>query len=219
MISILKKLINLLYENSCTLCKSNCKDLVFCKNCESKLEERKELYKKTFNEINIYSWGFYDGNLRDSIISLKNGKKKLAKFFGLKLSIFWETLNLESKDYLVLPIPSHKKRNKERGYCQTELIGKEFSENLKFRFSKNCLIREKETLFMNKLNLNERAENINGAFKIVNSLDSEKNIILLDDILTTGSTMCEIARTIHKDHPNINLIGLTVAAGDTWDKV
>ena len=72
---------------------------------------------------------------------------------------------------------------------------------------------------MNKLNSNERAANINGAFKIINSLDGEKNIILLDDILTTGSTMCEIAKTIHKDYPNINLVGLTIAAGDTWDKV
>lgn len=216
MISIFKKLINLLYENSCALCRKNSKDLIFCKECENKLEERKELYKKTFDEINIYSWGFYDGNLRDSIISLKNGKKKSARFFGLKLSSFWKTLNLDSNEYLVIPVPSHKKRNKERGYCQTELIAKEFAENLNFRFSNNYLIRGKETLFMNKLNLNERAENINGAFKIINSLNSEKNIILVDDILTTGSTMCEIAKTIHKDYPNINLIGLTVAAGDTW---
>lgn len=216
MINIFKKLINLLYENSCVLCKNNCKDLIFCSECENKLEKRKELYKKTFDEISVYSWGFYDGNLRDSIISLKNGKKKSAKFFGLKLSSFWKTLNLDSNDYLVIPVPSHKKRNKERGYCQTELIAKEFSSNLNFRFSNNHLIREKETLFMNKLNLNERIENIKSAFKLVNSFDEEKNIILVDDILTTGSTLCEIAKIIHSKKSNINIIGLTIAAGDIW---
>lgn len=218
MIAILKKFINLLYENSCELCKKNCKDLIFCDTCESKLEERKEQYKKNFDEITIYAWGHYDGNLRDSIISLKNGRKKLAKYFAQRLSIFWKELNIKDDDFLVLPIPSHKKRTRERGYCQTELIGKEFAETLKFNFSDKYLIREKDTLFMNKLNLEERIQNIDRAFKIINPLNDKKNIVLIDDILTTGSTMQEVAKTIHKDYPLVNLIGLTIAAGDTWDK-
>ena len=70
---------------------------------------------------------------------------------------------------------------------------------------------------MNSLNdINERKENIKNAFEVINPIYA-KDILVIDDILTSGSTLCEIAKTIHKNNPNANILGLTVSAGDRYN--
>ncbi len=216
MFNFIKKIISLIYENSCAVCGSSSKELIICHSCEKDFKVRSEIYKRDLDSITVFSWGFYDGSLRSAIIALKNNKKDLANYFASKLSKYWENLNVSKEDFLILPVPSHKRRLKERGYCQTELIAEEISRNLNLRFSKNHIERIKETKFMNSLNLIERKENIAGAFKIVKDISSEKDILIIDDILTTGSTFEEISRTIKSENPEANLIGLTIASGDDW---
>jgi len=213
--SIFKKLVNLLFENTCPVCRNGCADLIICNSCERNLEVRKDLYIKELEGIKIYSWGLYDGNLRQAIISLKNGKKELSSLFANKLIDFWKSVNKSNlNNFLVIQVPSHRKRIKERGYCQTTLISEHFAKNLSYFFSSSHIARKKETNFMNKLNLEGRIENIKNAFEVVKPLENNLKIIIIDDIFTSGSTMQEIERTIHKEYPNVELIGLTVAAGD-----
>ncbi len=218
-IKFLNDFFNLIYENFCLVCNTPCEKLTICSVCESDFIERKQNCTKSFNEITVYSWGLYSGKLRDGIIELKNGKKKLAGYFSYRLVKFWNELpdEIKKKDYLVIPVPSHKKRIKERGYCQSSLIANEFAKSTGYHFSKDCVIRTKETLYMNSLNnINERVSNIKNAFKITKKLNQNKNILIIDDILTSGSTLCELSKTILKDFPNTNLIGLTVSSGDTY---
>ncbi len=217
--NLLKKLFDLIYDNSCLICNNPSNDLAVCTNCEINFIERKEIYIKCFNELSVYSWGFYTGKLRDAIIELKSGKKKLAQYFAKRLSDFWNLVaeNLKNDNYLVIPIPSHTKRIKERGYCQSSLIASEFAKIQKLRFSNNFIARVKETEYMNKLSsINDRQRNIKDSFKVINQFSSHKNILIIDDILTSGSTICEAARTIHNIYPHINLIGITVASGDKY---
>ena len=217
MIGLLNKFIDLIFENSCLICSESSRQNLICKICESNFTIRNNNLK-SFEEINVYSWGLYDGRLREGIIALKAGKKKLGCYFAKQLADFWETLpkKVKNKNYLIMPIPSHKHRVKERGYCQTTLIAKEFSQATGLDFSENLIKRKKQTKFMNSLrNLEERRENIKDAFEIVNPVHV-KNILIIDDILTSGSTLCEITRTIHKHNPSINILGLTVAAGDRY---
>ena len=217
MLKTFTKFVDLIFENSCVICNESSGQNTICKLCESDFMIRNN-HVKTFEEITVYSWGLYDGKLRNSIISLKAGKKKLTAYFAKRLVTFWDMLpqNITNKDYLVTPVPSHKQRIKERGFCQTTLIAKNFAEYYKFNLSTNSMIRKKETKFMNSLaNLKERTKNINDAFEIINPINA-KNILVVDDILTSGSTLCEIARTIHRHNPNANITGLTVAAGDRY---
>ncbi|MBI2996048.1 MAG: ComF family protein [Candidatus Melainabacteria bacterium] len=209
---------DLLYENACLICNESAKNLNVCYSCETSILKREENYLKHFNEILVFSWAYYEGKLRDGIINLKTGKKKLAKYFAEKLSDFWNNIQQDKNNCLVIPVPSHKKRIKERGYCQASLIGKYFSARQGFPFSDNLIAREKETSFMNSMtNLHQRKENIKNAFEVTEELTDINKIIIIDDILTSGSTMCEIARTIHSKYPNVNLTGLTVASGDTYN--
>lgn len=219
MYQVITKIIDLIYENSCAICGSSSKTSMVCKSCEASFIKREHDFKR-FKEINVYSWGFYDGKLRDGIIKLKSGKKKLATYFSKILADFWTATHEDkSKDCLVIPIPSHKKRIKERGYCQSSLIAKSFAEHTGKGFSNNLIIRTKETKYMNSLNnLNERIENIQNAFNITKPIIQEiKNILIIDDILTSGSTICEVAKIIKRAYLEINLTGLTVASGDTYN--
>ena len=65
-------------------------------------------------------------------------------------------------------------------------------------------------------NIGDRRKNIQEAF-LVNALHlGKENIILIDDILTSGSTICESGKTIKQKYPDIELIGLTIASGDKY---
>ena len=217
--SFFVNLLDLLYENSCLICNSYSGSHIVCNACEKSFVVRTDNHIKYFQEIVVYSWGLYDGKLRQGIINLKNGKKKLANYFSKILTGFWNTLPdvCKNKNYQVINTPSHKKRIKERGYCQSSLIGMSFAENLGFNFNPYLVVRKKETLYMNSLvNVRERQRNIKDAFEVVSSLSNDKkDILIIDDILTSGSTMCELAKTIKRKYLDVNLVGLTIASGDT----
>ena len=216
------RFLDLIFENSCVICNESSGQNSICKLCESSFTIRNEKSNvKFFKEINVYSWGLYDGRLRDGIIALKAGKKKLASYFANKLTAFWEMIpeKIKNKNCIVVPVPSHKERIKERGYCQTSLISSSFAQKTGLYFSNTLITRSKQTKYMNSLNdINERKENIKNAFEIISPIYTE-NILIIDDILTSGSTICELARTIHRKHPGVSLIGLTIASGDKYDLV
>lgn len=201
-----------------------CGGFQVCKNCENSFKERKENHTRNFENITVYSWGYYEGKLRDGILNLKSGKKKLGLYFSEVLINFWQkTSSVYSKeDFFVIPVPSHKKRIKERGYCQTSVIAKHFADALSLKFSNTLVKRTKNTKHMNSLeNIAERKENIKNAF-VVNSESFNKHsfnfskFLIIDDIVTSGSTMCEISNTIQKTFPKVKIYGLTIASGDTW---
>lgn len=217
--SFLDKLLRLLYENECLICKDTSKSNLVCENCELDFKQRKQNPCKYFENLAVYSWLYYEGKARDGIIKLKNGEKKLALYFSNKLVVFWKRIlsKTQKSEYIIIPVPSHKNRIKERGYCQSTLIGKEFAKTLQLNFSPNFVSRIKDTKHMNNLkNVNERYLNIKNSFKITGTKPSEKNLLIIDDILTSGNTICELARTIHSIYPDLNITGLTIASGDTY---
>ena len=221
---LVTKFVNLVFENACLICNKSSGNLEICQNCREDFKERKDNHTKYLNNLTVYSFGYYDGKLRHGIINLKNGKKKLALYFSNLLIDFWQRLkpNTKNNTWAIIPVPSHKKRIEERGYCQTSSIAKDFAKNMSFKYSNDLLIRKKNTKHMNNLkNINERIENIKDAFilnkEISNILVPSSNLLIIDDIVTSGSTMCEIAKTIHKFNPEIKLHGLTIASGDLWD--
>ena len=223
MLKFFEKFIDSLYDDTCLICNKVSHKTVVCRACEESFNIRgPNQMRKNLQGITVYSWGIYEGSLRDGILKLKGGKRNLAEFFTKKLTAFWTKLPKEitSKDFTVIPVPSHKKRIKERGYCQTTLIADLLSKQIGYNFRNNIVIRTKETKYMNALNnINERIQNIQDAFKVTSDFSEEnvKNILVIDDIVTSGSTMNELVKTIQKQNQGINLVGLTIASGDTYN--
>ena len=98
---------------------------------------------------------------------------------------------------IIIPVPIHKKRKAQRGYNQTQLIASKISKYVGIKLCDDVLIKSKNTIAQSKLNKNKRKQNIKGAFKILNSEKIQgKNILLFDDIYTTGSTVNECSKIL-----------------------
>ncbi len=93
---------------------------------------------------------------------------------------------------LVIPIPIHQKRLKQRGYNQLDTYGEAISKGLDIPFEKNILLKTKHHKRLALINNKERGHHIKNSFKVTNSSQLEgKHVLILDDIITTGSTINE----------------------------
>lgn len=116
-------------------------------------------------------------------------------------------------NFILVPIPLHKKKLKERGFNQAEEIGKELSKFLNIPIFNDVLIKIKQTLDQVELKKEERQENIRGVFLCQKpEIIKNKKILLIDDIFTTGSTMEECACVL-KDAGAKEIWGMVVARG------
>ena len=111
-------------------------------------------------------------------------------------------LNFIPEKSLLIPIPLHKTRQRERGYNQSELICKFMSKFHAFPFDNSLIKRIRYTKTQTNLNAEERMRNVSGAFQIQNSKQlAGKAVILIDDVLTTGATANACAQEIRKLSP------------------
>lgn len=101
-----------------------------------------------------------------------------------------------------MPVPISKKRRKERGYNQSELIAKEIAKNVCVEYNTSCLFKVKNIVEQSKLNKEERQKNIQGVYKLHNSNKiTDKKILLVDDIYTTGNTVNECCKILQQANP------------------
>lgn len=143
----------------------------------------------------------YDSPLPILIQGLKyNGKKYLAKPLSkLMLDKFME---IEDKIDYIIPIPLNPKRLKERGYNQAELLCESFEE-IGLPVLKDNLIRIKNNPQQATLSKEERKKNLENCFDCLDKKKiKNKNILLVDDIYTTGSTLNEATLTLIKAGAN-----------------
>ncbi len=116
-------------------------------------------------------------------------------------------------EFVLIPIPLHKKRLRRRGFNQAEEIAKELSRKLNIPVFNNILIKIKKTPPQVELNKKEREENILGSFIYQSSeLIKNRKILLVDDVFTTGSTMEECAKVLKKDGAK-EIWGAVIARG------
>ncbi|MBU1557651.1 ComF family protein [Patescibacteria group bacterium] len=218
LISFFKKIINFLLDTAFPRTK-----------LEKKLSEitAEELYSeapKTRNEdkkmITVFS--YEDKLIKEAISSFKFRKnKRLAKIFAQILydEILEHMSELETfsnfKKPILIPIPLSKQRMRERGFNQCELIAKEMSildKDSSFVFEKNVLIKIKDTPHQSRAkNKKERLENLKKSFSVKQSEKIRgKNILLLDDVTTTGTTLKEASKTLRR-YGAKKIICLTIA--------
>ena len=140
-------------------------------------------------------WGYYEGTLREAIHKFKyEGKTALAEPLGDWLAA------LASKEcHLIIPVPLHKRRLRERGFNQSLLLAKRLGRALKLPVDYQSLIRTRPTPPQINLSREERLRNVRGAFAIGDrSKVSGRSILLIDDVITSGATVGECARTLLK---------------------
>jgi competence protein ComFC len=142
--------------------------------------------------------GVYAGQLKEYILDLKyRGRWDLAEPFGELMGEFLKAhCELLPVDVIV-PVPLHMQRLAERGYNQAELLVKHVGRMMKVPVSCGNLVRTRATLPQKGLKLQERIENMSGAFGTLMPGDiQDKSVLLVDDIFTTGITANECTKAL-----------------------
>ncbi|MCP4681819.1 MAG: ComF family protein [Desulfobacterales bacterium] len=168
------------------------------------------------------SAGIHNKALMTAIHRLKyNGKIQLAKPLGMLLfTALIDNYNINDIDRII-PVPLHTKRLRQRGFNQAYLLVKNWEklaraitdESPHFEVNRSFLIRNRHTAPQTLLNREKRKLNLKNAFEIKNPLDiSEKNVLLVDDVFTTGSTVDECSKVLlNKGAKRVDVLTLSRA--------
>jgi ComF family protein len=167
------------------------------------------------------SFGLYTGNLRKAVLRAKfSGDERLGGHLGGLLAATWDGLQLEREfgSVLIVPVPLHPSRRRERGFNQSELLSAGLVRALAKRdkgsapkIEKTCLQRKRATTPQTGLSVAARRENLRGAFEVVRPEEIRgRVIVLVDDVMTTGATLSACARTLKRAGAS-KVLGLTLA--------
>lgn len=138
------------------------------------------------------------GKVQNLIHKFKyRGQKEIGLVLGQNFGRYLKDADGYSTIDIIVPVPLHADKVKTRGYNQSEWIAKGLSFSMKIPFDSTNLIRTKATETQTKKTRWERWENVKSVFKIVNHKRfANKHILLVDDVVTTGSTLEACANMI-----------------------
>ncbi|MET0946144.1 MAG: phosphoribosyltransferase family protein [Flavobacterium sp.] len=169
------------------------------------LDTKNEAVKKFYGKIEIqHASAFLYFNKRGMVQELiHNLKYKGHEEIGFLLGNWYiedlKELNLEIPFDVVIPVPLHKRKFRERGYNQVTTFGKALAEGLNITFDDTVLYRKKYSKTQSKKNLLGRSENIENIFDVHFSEENQnKHFLIVDDVLTTGATLEACSRALLK---------------------
>ncbi|HKN76265.1 MAG TPA: ComF family protein [Candidatus Acidoferrum sp.] len=177
-------------------------DPLVCRACQ----------QKTYAFERARSYGIYDGALVRAILLLKwERMEPLGEWFAGRLAeMVWQENGALAAD-VVVPVPLHRDRERQRGYNQARLIAKPLARKLGLPHQAVLLMRTRPRPDKQVLSLEERWESVRGAFATrPGSQVDNKRVLLVDDVMTTGATLDACARALLESGAK-SVLGLTVA--------
>ena len=120
---------------------------------------------------------------------------------------YWQNLGLAKDAVCIIPVPLSRARMLKRGYNQAEWISKGIAKQTSIPVNNNILVRDKHIRTQTHKNATERWENTQNIFSVKkNAPDlNDKTILLVDDIATTGATLCDCIRALRERFPTIRV--------------
>lgn len=214
--ALLEKVTGILYPRNCPICDRIVKEQgeLICSGCEKHVRVLREpLCKKCgkplANEEQEYCYDCektqhlfergaallpYEGKVKESVYRMKfHNKREYLDYYGEKMAAELEHNVKQWNANLLVPVPMHWRKRRERGFNQAELLAKKIAEGLQLPVRNDLIVRRHYTRPQKELLLRERKENLRGAFAVSKNDVEDQAIILIDDIYTTGTTIDEIA--------------------------
>lgn len=209
---LLKKLLpftDFIFPNFCLGCKTKVEVRVpICQNCFLNLPI---LEQNTFSSESkfvkkIWTCFEFDFLIQKLIHELKYSNGILIGKILTKVLLFHlgEKLKAENFDF-VIPVPLHAVKFRERGYNQSVVIGEEVSKFFELEIREKFLIRKKYTKTQTKLHKSERSKNVENVFELSSKIFNPSKVLLVDDVITTGSTTAECAKVLFDNFAEIEI--------------
>ena len=175
----------------------------FCHDCE----------KNSFSYEQGKNIWLHKGVVRWSIYQFKYHNRRLyGKFYAEEMyRLYGDTIKAWGSE-LIIPVPLHRKRRRKRGYNQAEIIARHLGRLSGIPVDVKCVRRVANTRPQKELNDKERKKNLREAFRVAKVLGDIKNVLLIDDIYTTGNTLDSVARVL-KEKGVKKVCFLTISIG------
>ncbi len=193
----------LLYPVRCPYCNKLIEpDEYVCKECAKGIPEH-GIEQGVVGGYRCCSPLPYTGKFKRAVLRYKfHNRRRYAKRFA---PLLLKQINKSYPDIIfdyIAFVPMHKHDKARRGFNQSELLAMELSALMKIPYF-DVLEKTKRTTPQHKLNFRERHTNLKGAFKVSDKKKvCGRNILLLDDIVTTGTTLGECAKALQKAKPS-----------------
>lgn len=227
-------LFSILFPKECIGC--GALGTVWCERCRAKVEISTAYlcpgcFKQTIEGVRhdecrekvsldgfVTALDWKDKRVKDAIHLLKyEGVVKLAGYLAGFLyakvqnsPLFFRFI---SECHALVPVPLHRRRLLFRGYNQSELLARELSKNISFTLRTDIVNKARRSKTQTKLKGQERFKNVSETFELSDSVDvSGARIVLLDDVVTSGATMNEIAKVLKRNGASL-VWGLAVTRG------
>lgn len=237
MVSVADKILDILYPRRCPVCDGIVppEDGLICRTCAKKLPYIKEpCCMKCGKELRheeeeycmdckkwerAYTQGkalfSYDERMQKSVSAFKyKGRQEYAVLYGRELARWFQTQIKRWDAQVLIPVPVHKSRYRQRGYNQAALLARSLSHYTNIPVDENILCRRKKTAAQKALNDKERRKNLQDAFQLTKKVVQYKKVILVDDIYTTGSTADACARVLKQGGvEQVYLLSLCIGSG------
>jgi competence protein ComFC len=169
----------------------------FCGRCRLRLPEGKKVCHKDTPYL-LGAATDYHGPAKKLIHALKfDLVQDAAEELGSLLSEYSARVNFEPQNDLVIPIPLSRQRRRERGFNQAEQIARSLATRLGLELCTAPLCRIRQTPAQSKTaSLHERIKNVAGCFSADPEIVRGRNILLIDDVVTSGATLLEAAKAL-----------------------
>ena len=188
-----------------------------CKKCGKPIRYEEQEYcldcqRQSFHYEQGRSLWVHKGVVPWSIYQFKyHNRRVYGQFYARELYRLYGRKIQEWGIDLIVPVPLHRRRKRRRGYNQAEILAKNLGELTGIPVEKGLVIRKQYTKPQKTLNNRERARNLKDVFDVRKTAVSEKNILLIDDIYTTGSTIDGISKVLlEKGHNKVWFLTISI---------
>lgn len=190
------RLLDLLFKPSCPVCRRRSGQPLICEPCQVLLgrQARSHPAARWGEALPAFVWATYGGELRQAIFAVKyHNSPRLGFWLGEQLGKAWlRSPSVQRLQPIVVPLPIHAQKRQERGFDQAVEIARGFCQVTGLPLEEQGLERVRPTQVLYELSAAARRREMDGAFRVGAGVDrlrrAGRSILLIDDILTTGTT-------------------------------
>ena len=208
--AIIRGLLDFIYPPACVLCDRRMENAgFFCPDCHGGLlgsmdpsaqsgrEDFHHLKGEIFFDRVFVGWA-YSSEIEELVHRVKYQRGvKLARTLGRMVGEALAPVFRGWEEVILIPVPLHKTRLRERGYNQSDLLCRGVMDVIPAEIRTDVLVRSKYTATQTKLNAEEREKNVGDAFAVRRFRGLEgRRVIVVDDVSTTGATLNSCARCL-----------------------